>query len=514
MPIHAKQFSKEEIDAEGRKPKRKVAVMIGYSGSGYRGMQMTHDQKTIEGDLFQAFVAAGAISKVNADDPKKSGFVRCARTDKGVHAAGNVISLKLIIEDDDIVQKINDNLSPQIRVWGYERTNNSFSAYQLCDSRVYEYLIPTHSFLPPHPKSFLGQKIVKDAEEKGDLDQVEERQQEVKGFWEAIDDTVIKPILESRDEATRELLMKALYPREEFFEGLEDDDGNRSLEHSAVKQQSKHTDIGSSLGAEAPDPPEQTAEGREVGGQDPPSQPGASIATDPTPSRPGVEQDSTQMETDQASDNQGGGEESNPVAESSIPKVSTNPFRLPENIETLKSIRQAYLAAKRSYRISPERLKRVTDTLALYVGSHKFHNFTVNKGPKDPSASRYIKSFIVNPTPILINGTEWLSLKVHGQSFMMHQIRKMVAMAALIVRCGTDPIRMKESFDEERISIPKAPSLGLLLERPVFDTYNKRALNDFGKETIDFDKYEKEMLDFKQREIYDRIHREEEKENM
>ena len=33
-------FSTEEIAAEARRPKRKVAVMIGYSGSGYKGMQM------------------------------------------------------------------------------------------------------------------------------------------------------------------------------------------------------------------------------------------------------------------------------------------------------------------------------------------------------------------------------------------------------------------------------------------------------------------------------------------
>jgi len=26
----------------------------------------------------------------------------------------------------------------------------------------------------------------------------------------------------------------------------------------------------------------------------------------------------------------------------------------------------------------------------------------------------------------MINDTEWLKLKVHGQSFMLHQIRKMV----------------------------------------------------------------------------------------
>lgn len=33
-------FSKEEIDSEMRRPKKKVAVMVGYSGSGYKGLQL------------------------------------------------------------------------------------------------------------------------------------------------------------------------------------------------------------------------------------------------------------------------------------------------------------------------------------------------------------------------------------------------------------------------------------------------------------------------------------------
>ncbi|TKA71859.1 hypothetical protein B0A49_03578, partial [Cryomyces minteri] len=105
-------FSRDEIAAEDRRPKKKVAVMIGYSGSGYKGMQIEGEkgdrvlldqlraravaekqstlkpsrrkrstnsyghsnttERTIEGDLFTAFVKAGAISKANADDPKKS----------------------------------------------------------------------------------------------------------------------------------------------------------------------------------------------------------------------------------------------------------------------------------------------------------------------------------------------------------------------------------------------------------------------------------------------------------
>lgn len=44
--------------------------------------------------------------------------MRAARTDKGVHAAGNVLSLKFQIPSDDIVEKINSYLPDQIRVWG------------------------------------------------------------------------------------------------------------------------------------------------------------------------------------------------------------------------------------------------------------------------------------------------------------------------------------------------------------------------------------------------------------
>ena len=89
----------------------------------------------------------------------------------------------------------------------------------------------------------------------------------------------------------------------------------------------------------------------------------------------------------------------------------------------------------------------------------------------------------------------------------------MVAMAALVVRCDSPMSIIQESYGSTTISIPKAPGLGLLLEAPVFESYNERAVNEFKREKIDFKKYAKEMLEFKQREIYDRIFREEEKDH-
>ena len=200
-----------------------------------------------------------------------------------------------------------------------------------------------------------------------------------------------------------------------------------------------------------------------------------------------------------------------PLAEQNMDDDSGRDTPISDGIKTL---RNAYIAAKRAYRIPPSRLRRVREALSLYEGTHNYHNYTVQKSFSDPSAKRVIRSFIVGADPILIGDTEWLSLKVHGQSFMMHQIRKMVGMVALIVRCGCDPKRIVESYGPEKMSIPKAPSLGLLLERPTFDSYNNRAKRDLGKEPIDFDKFRKEMDEFKQREIYERIYRDEEKDNV
>ena len=126
-----------------------------------------------------------------------------------------------------------------------------------------------------------------------------------------------------------------------------------------------------------------------------------------------------------------------------------------------------------------------------------------------------IISFKMNPKPVLIGDTEWLSLKVHGQSFMMHQIRKMVGMAALSIRCGANLERlMLNTFTEKLYSIPKAPSLGLLLERPVFESYNDKAASKFERDPIGFNPYEEEMDKFKHKEIYSRIFSEEEKDNV
>lgn len=73
---------------------------------------------TIESVLFDALCKTGAVSTSNAIDPKKVQLMRAARTDKGVHASCNLVSLKMICQDEKIVEKLNAVLPQQIRVWG------------------------------------------------------------------------------------------------------------------------------------------------------------------------------------------------------------------------------------------------------------------------------------------------------------------------------------------------------------------------------------------------------------
>lgn len=451
-----------------------------------------HREKTIEGDLFSAFVAAGAISKANADDPKKSSLVRCARTDKGVHAAGNLISLKLIIEDPDIVQKINGKLSSQIRVFGLTRTNGSFSSYQFCDSRIYEYLIPTHAFLPPHPRSFLGKKLIELAKEADDVEGYQTRQKEVLNFWEETEEQYIKPMLEQLNPSVRHLVLEALYNAE--ASQLDDQDQAETGSQTNLKSV---VDSAIGLNMEITD----------------------DTKAEPKKSRlenPALEQSSTKAEDNvlrlgsQIADGAIRDEMIEPRGDEASDLGTTH---LPPLDLAIKNFRITYIAARNAYRIQPERLARVQSSLSRYLGTHNFHNYTIHKNFRDPSAKRQIRSFIVNDQPIIINGTEWLSLKIHGQSFMMHQIRKMVSMVALVVRCGCHEGRLQDSYMQERLSIPKAPGLGLLLERPVFDAYNEKLVGEFGRESIDFNKFEKEMEEFKQREIYERIFREEKRDH-
>ncbi|AWP15094.1 putative tRNA pseudouridine synthase A mitochondrial [Scophthalmus maximus] len=306
----------EHTEDEKKYPKKKVALLLTYSGKGYYGMQRnpgTSEFKTIEGDLVSALVKSGCIPENHGDEMKKMSFQRCARTDKGVSAAGQVVSLKLRLIDD-IIEKINEHLPPQIKVLGLKRVTQGFNSKNNCDARTYSYMLPTVAFSP-------------------------------------------------KDKDT----------------------GNIS-----------------------------------------------------------------------------------------------------------------------AFRLEPETLQRVNSLLALYKGTHNFHNFTSQKAPNDPSARRYITEMTCGEA-FIRSDSEFVVITVRGQSFMLHQIRKMIGLVVAVIKGYVKEEVIERSWGQEKVDVPKAPGLGLVLERVHFDRYNKRFGGDGLHERLEWDREEEAIKAFKEAHIYPTI---------
>lgn len=307
---------REHTEDEKKYPKKKVVLLMSYSGKGYYGMQRnpgTSQFRTIEDDLVTALIKSGCIPENHGDDMKKMSFQRCARTDKGVSAAGQVVSLKLWLIDN-IIEKINEHLPPQIRVLGLKRVTQGFNSKNNCDARTYTYLLPTVAF---SPKDY--------------------------------------------------------------------DTGN--------------------------------------------------------------------------------------------------------------------IAA---FRLEPETLQRVNRLFALYKGTHNFHNFTSQKAPSDPSARRYITEMSCGE-PFINSNTQFAVITVRGQSFMLHQIRKMIGLVIAVVKGYAKEEVMERSWGQNKVDVPKAPGLGLVLERVHFDRYNKRFGGDGLHERLEWDREEEAIKAFKEAHIYPTI---------
>ena len=140
--------------------KRKVAVFFGYVGEHYYGMQFNQTQEhlfpSIEAALMSAFFKAGMISAANYSSEAnrvlpKLGWQRTSRTDKGVHALVNLVSLKMLLRAGETypeaVERINVHLPIDIRVYLLRPVTASFNSYMMCMGRTYEYYLPTFGLM-------------------------------------------------------------------------------------------------------------------------------------------------------------------------------------------------------------------------------------------------------------------------------------------------------------------------------------------------------------------------------
>lgn len=89
------KIQKTETEAVQRIKRKNHVIMLGYLGKDYYGMQRNPGMKTIEEDLITALLKADLITTEHFENIRAINFQRAARTDKGVSAIRQIVSLKL-----------------------------------------------------------------------------------------------------------------------------------------------------------------------------------------------------------------------------------------------------------------------------------------------------------------------------------------------------------------------------------------------------------------------------------
>lgn len=88
---------------------------------------------------------------------------------------------------------------------------------------------------------------------------------------------------------------------------------------------------------------------------------------------------------------------------------------------------------------------------------------------------------------------------------MMHQIRKMVGLIIAISRGYVKEDIFNKAFSLEKVNIPRAPGLGLMLEFVHYDRYNNRYGSDGVHDKLLWEEEKETVTDFAEKYIFPTI---------
>ncbi|KAK9165018.1 hypothetical protein Scep_000209 [Stephania cephalantha] len=520
-------------NATDRKPrfkKRKAAIFLAYCGVGYQGMQKNPGAKTIEGDLEEALYHANAVSEADRGIPKRYDWARSARTDKGVSAVGQVVSGRFYVDPPGLVDRLNSILPNQIRVFGYKRVTNSFNAKKFCDRRRYVYLIPVFALDPNchrDRESVLasqgsGNELVKclECSERGrKVVGVMGRSGRVARAAEIDGECEIESGFGVESNVVNESVLNSERKSEVSELGVVEE--KSSNESALVEESSNFVANGNGKDKESLDlgvngngeEKESSNSGVNVeyGEEKESSNLGVSCNGDEKESLDlGVNGNGEEKESSNSGVNVEDGEEK----ESSNLGVSCNG----DEKESLdlgvngNGEEKGVSENGAGFHYGEEERERFNRILKHYVGTHNFHNYTTRTKAEDPSARRYIVSFDANIV-VNVEGMDFVKCEVVGQSFMLHQIRKMIGLAVAVMRnCAPESLIDTALRQDVNITVPTAPEVGLYLDECFFTSYNQKWKESH--EELSMKAYAEEAEEFKMKQIYSHISVTEQKEGV
>lgn len=126
-------MEKDQTDNPARAAPVRLAFRVAYLGSRFFGSQMQAESRTVEGEFIAACLRLSLF-----DDWRKAGFQSAGRTDRGVHARGQVVAFSTDAPERAI-QTINTQLPPDCWCTGYAEVPASFHPRYDAMSRTYRY---------------------------------------------------------------------------------------------------------------------------------------------------------------------------------------------------------------------------------------------------------------------------------------------------------------------------------------------------------------------------------------
>ena len=105
----------------------------------------------------------------------------------------------------------------------------------------------------------------------------------------------------------------------------------------------------------------------------------------------------------------------------------------------------------------------------MYIGTHNFHNYSKNLKAKDAQAQRYVIKFTIR-----VVNEHYFCFDIIGQSFIYHQIRKIIGGIIMVMSNGYPANFINNTFFRNQISMPIAPAEGLYLSDLNFGHYNRK----------------------------------------